>query len=284
MSWWRRNWVDLLLVVLIACVGLGFLALVTRGAPLGFLSRPAPVPAPQAAPRTETVPGPATPSAPAPSPEVEELPTVVAPSPRTATSAAPRAATATPAAPAAPASRAATPTARAAAPRPAVTPGRVPTASDYRVSIGSYADAARAGRLAAAARTAGFPASAVPGSRGLTAVLVGPFDGEAEATTALRRLRATYGDAILYRPRAEAAARPAVPAPGASVYLQVGAFRTADGAAPLLQSLRGAGYAVTVRSSPDGYTRVLLGPVPESAVERIKTELRARDLSPFVSR
>jgi tetratricopeptide (TPR) repeat protein len=140
--------------------------LAPRAVPLGAGAGPATAPAPRA-------------STPAPSPAVQpagegaataELPVVAAPAPRTATAAAPRATRTAP-----PVTRAHPQTDRQAATRPAA--GRPPTAADYRISLGAYADPARAARLVDRVTAGGDRAHVVAGRGGLSTVLVGPLRG-----------------------------------------------------------------------------------------------------------
>ena len=126
-------------------------------------------------------------------------------------------------------------------------------------------------------------------------VVVGPYKTEAAAQTALRRLSSNYPDAVLYRPngtrsRAGTSTTPPVPTPAPAsssnvaaegAYLQVGAFNSSVSATPVLTQLRRAGYPAQLRSSPDGLTRVLVGPLSADTLGRVRAELRRRGYTPF---
>lgn len=132
----------------------------------------------------------------------------------------------------------------------------------------------------------------------MVVVVVGPYTTEAAAQNALKQLRSNYPDAVLYRPngtrsRAVTPTRPSTPPapnpPPASssnvapegAYLQVGAFNSSVSATPVLTQLRRAGYPAQLRSSPDGLTRVLVGPLSADTLGRVRSELRRRGYSPF---
>ncbi len=129
-------------------------------------------------------------------------------------------------------------------------------------------------------------------------VVVGPYTTEAAAQDALKRLSSNYPDAVLYRPngtrsRADTPDKPAAPpAPKPPItssstlateeaFLQVGAFNSSVSATPVLTQLRRAGYPAQLRSSPDGLTRVLVGPLSADTLKRVRSELRRRGYSPF---
>ena len=67
-------------------------------------------------------------------------------------------------------------------------------------------------------------------------------------------------------------------------YLQVGAFKNAASASPLLINLRKAGYSARLRVSGDGVTRVVIGPLTGTPLELARSDLRARGLQPFTIR
>ena len=132
----------------------------------------------------------------------------------------------------------------------------------------------------------------------MVVVVVGPYKTEAAAQNALRRLSSNYPDAVLYRPngtrsRAGTSTTPSpnptpTPAPATSsnaaaegAYLQVGAFNSSVSATPVLTQLRRAGYPAQLRSSPDGLTRVLVGPLSADTLGRVRAELRRRGYTPF---
>jgi cell division septation protein DedD len=184
----------------------------------------------------------------------------------------------------------------AATPTP-TTPSRSQFLSNYRVAVGSFSTQSRANTAAARIRAQGLPAVAVP-SGGMVVVVVGPYTTEAAAQNALKQLSGNYPDAVLYRPngtrsRAGTPTRPSTPPasnpPPASssnaapegAYLQVGAFNSSVSATPVLTQLRRVGYPAQLRSSPDGLTRVLVGPLSADTLGRVRSELRRRGYSPF---
>jgi cell division protein FtsN len=199
---------------------------------------------------------------------------------------------------------------------PAVTPsppsGPPPAASSdpeapYRVSVGAFADPANAERQAAMFRDAGY--SVFTGTQGsLTLVLVGPFESESDARVTVDRIRVGgFGiDPVIYRfdpdaadgpqaaspPAPTAAPVAAAPQPGvdagaapapatAGRYLQVGAFSTGEGAAPLRERLAGLGYAASERRE-DGLIKVLVGPFDDAALSTARAHLAGQGIDSFV--
>ena len=69
-----------------------------------------------------------------------------------------------------------------------------------------------------------------------------------------------------------------------TAYLQVGAFKNAASASPLLINLRKAGYIARLRVSSNGVTRVIIGPLTGTPLELARNDLRARGLQPFTIR
>lgn len=69
-----------------------------------------------------------------------------------------------------------------------------------------------------------------------------------------------------------------------TAYLQVGAFRNAASASPLLIDLRKAGYSARLRVAGNGVTRVIIGPLTGTPLELARSDLRARGLQPFTIR
>ena len=240
LSWWRRNWVDLLMVALILVVVAGFLTLLLRGNVSGLFGRqaaadtgPAPTPAastdrapaasPHSTPNTGTpaassaatppAPGTATPTAANSAPSA----TAIAPANQTK----PAGVKLTPVLPVVPTQPSGAPSAAptttapissgpAAKPR---TPSHEEYFSNYRVGIMASNSPAKAEQVAAGLRAAGEgQALAVPTSNGLTTVVIGPFKEQAVAVATLARVRGRFPDALLYSPR-PAATGPAVTPP-----------------------------------------------------------------------
>ncbi len=189
-----------------------------------------------------------------------------------------------------------------AKPKPAVPTSGVSRSQflkSYRVAVGSFSGSARAHSAASSLRARGLPAVALP-SGGVMIVVVGPYANESAARAALNRVQPSYPDAILYRPdgsRSRAApiastatpsvktppntTQPATTAPDEGAYLQVAAFRNITAATPLLTQLRSSGYPAFLRSSPDGFTRVLVGPLAQDALRRARADLQKRGHQPF---
>jgi cell division protein FtsN len=69
-----------------------------------------------------------------------------------------------------------------------------------------------------------------------------------------------------------------------TAYLQVGAFKNAASASPLLINLRKAGYIARLRVSSNGVTRVVIGPLTGTPLELARNDLRSRGLQPFTIR
>jgi cell division protein FtsN len=69
-----------------------------------------------------------------------------------------------------------------------------------------------------------------------------------------------------------------------TAYLQVGAFKNAASASPLLINLRKAGYTARLRVSSNGVTRVVIGPLTGTPLELARNDLRTRGLQPFTIR
>ena len=193
------------------------------------------------------------------------------------------------------------------------TPARSVYLRSYRVAVGSFTSASGAASVAAKLRAQGFKARALPSGR-VSVVVLGPYSNESTAKTALDGVQGQYPDAILYRPngtklRAQAAPKPtpapseasntvsgetppitaaedvqaaqADIAPATPAYLQVGAFKNVSSAQPLMRKLEGLGYPTTLRTSADGYTRVLVGPLEGDAFKRARSKLRTRGFQPF---
>jgi hypothetical protein len=346
MTWWRRNWVDVLMVALVATVIVGFLALIFRDrlprlfgggtttvvtttpvATAEPMSEPSTADAePEAAPAEEegsanedaavaTTPAsteesdgaPAVDAAPVEEPAANEdaalsddAPVVEAapadkteaeaPAAEAVTESEPTAEETTSGDDQATSAAEAEDTATAA---PSTGPAtRAEYRASYRIAIATFKDQARAERLATKAREAGESRTWAVNTGESSVVLVGPYASLEEAQAAHERVKRTYPDAILYRPNkteatpastgAEASAQATTSQ--ASVTLQLGAFKDPRSADKLIALLDGTGYHVTVRSSPDGFTRVLLGPI--TAEERVKAEaaLKERGITAFASR
>ena len=319
MDWFKRHWVDALMVALIVAVVGGVLALLLRGS--GFGASPPSVTAAQPLKppaSSSTVPPAASPTTTTAAPSSQSTPpapvvAVVAQPPAAAPPAKPVEIAAIPAMATAPSSAKVQPTAPAAQPS-AVTPAspkrpqpanaqreplnyaRADFLRNYRVAIATYSSATRAQSSAARLRSLGYPAQAFSSGSGYI-VVAGPYARESSARNAFNKLRAQgYSDAVLYSPngnreRSANVDKPvSTPGGGGSSpaqlvpelsYLQVGAFKTMRSALPLLERLRGSGFKTLLRSASDGYTRVLVGPFSAALLSDAKQNLSGQGLTPF---
>jgi cell division protein FtsN len=314
LSWLKRNWVDALMGVLIVAVVGGVLALLFRGGP----GQPAATPSPAQPAVSQSAPPPAPLSAPpaAPSPKPVEIPQIPSIEPASAAPSSPAASpSSAPLAASAPTNTAARPTVSSAppsatasttAPREPLTYTRADFLRNYRVALGTYSSATRAGSNAARLRALGYPAQAFSTSGNAYIVVAGPYAREAAARAAYNKLRAQgYRDAVLYKPSGEresavATTKPPTPSsptpapppassPGASpavldeglAYLQVGAFKNTQSALPMLNKLKGSGFKTLLRSAADGFTRVLVGPFDLGRITAARQNLLEQGYSAF---
>jgi cell division septation protein DedD len=286
VNWLRRNWVDALLVALIVAGVGGLLAVLLRG---GFggsnaSTPPTPVTTPNTPPPSSTAitPNPTPPT----TSSTARNPTPQRPTPSTT---APRVVT------------------RAQPAQASSEPGNYSRADflrNYRIAVGTYSSATRAGAAAARLRGLGFPAQAFSSGKAFI-VVVGPYAREASARAAFTKLRQGNPDAVLYSPdgsreraKTSVAAAPTTPpatpraAPGGPggtpmkldqgvAYLQVGAFKDTKSALPLLERLKSAGFKALLRAAADGFTRVLVGPYSPNALSSAKASLSDQGLNPF---
>lgn len=184
---------------------------------------------------------------------------------------------------------------------------RVPLRSDYRITLGTFSNAAAAQNAAAPVQGIGY--TVYPIDLGAQVVAqIGPFADEQSARQALADVQRAYPGAVLYPPRNQPAAAtpapatpsqstspapaatptpatsaPATPAaPSGPTYLQVGAFDRVESAQNLVQQLRDLGYAPTV-SAPEGRkVTVLVGPYENpDALTRTEARLATNGLDSF---
>lgn len=143
--------------------------------------------------------------------------------------------------------------------------------------VGSFGSRENAERLAETLRRQGYPVR-LEASGDLTRVWVGPYSSQARART----IANTLGQ---YQPQVArmAASTPAAPAPepqtepaqSASRFLQVGAFRNAQSAQSVVETVRQAGYPV-VLVEEGGLVKVRVGPLDDASAAA--AALRARGL------
>lgn len=291
MGWLRANWLDALIFLLVAVIMAGVVFFLTGVNPLTAFqggqtaplspskTEPAqPSTKPQATKPQPATPAPVTPK-PRPQPEpglggdAEPVVTVIPSSPEPA----PPAAKPVPAPPKVTDRTTAQPQPSQSNPpqAPAVSVG-ADRGGAWRVVVGSFSDPANANRLAANLRGRGYPVG-LETSAGYTRVWVGPYADPARA-------QAVAGGLGQYSPKVAAMPVPAQPTnppaptqgqPSGGRFLQVGAYRSRESAAPVLAKVREAGYApVLVEES--GLIKVRVGPLDD--VAPAKAALQARGL------
>lgn len=273
MGWIRANWLDALIFLLVAAIMAGVVFFLLGVNPFsGPQGNPAPppvvAPQPQAAPTSpSSEPQTLAPAPPQPQSEPEPVVTLL-PVPQTPTTTSkpvpvpPKVTDRTPASP--------QPTARSAPPsseRPSLS---ADADGSWRVVVGSFGNRANAERLAATLREQGYPVG-LEAAGDLTRVWVGPYSSQGRA-------RAVAGTLEQYQPqvgRVPAAAPTPETTPQAGRYLQVGAFRNAQSAQAVIESVRQAGYPVVLVEEA-GLVKVRVGPFEDTAAAA--ADLRARGL------
>lgn len=298
MGWLRTNWLDALIFLLVAAIMAGVVLFLTgvnpfAGSPGGVTppssvsppapqaQPPAPPLAPQPQPQTAPVtpqPRPQTPPSvrPQPQPEPETVVTVL-PIPQAPTSA-PPVAKPVPAPPkvedkqpqpAQPVTARPAPTPRAERPTLAADAG-----GTWRVAVGSFGNRENAERLAATLRQQGYPVR-LEASGDLTRVWVGPYNSQARARTIANTL-SQYQPQVARTAASTPTPQPQTePAPSAGRFLQVGAFRNAQSAESVVETVRQAGYPV-VLVEEGGLVKVRVGPLDDASAAA--AALRARGL------
>lgn len=285
MGWLRANWLDALIFLLVAVIMAGVVFFLTGVNPLtafqgGQTAPPSPSSVEPVQPSTKpqaTKPQPAnpTPATPKPRPGADSEPvvTVLPSSPEPS----PPAAKPVPAPPKVTDRTAAQPQPPQSNPpqAPAVSVG-ADRGGAWRVVVGSFSDPANANRLAANLRGRGYPVG-LETSAGYTRVWVGPYADPARA-------QAVAGGLSQYSPKVAAVPVPAQPTnplastqgqPSGGRFLQVGAYRSRESAAPVLAKVREAGYT-PVLIEESGLIKVRVGPLDD--VAPAKAALQARGL------
>ncbi len=293
MGWLRTNWLDALIFLLVAAIMAGVVLFLTGVNPFGGSrggqtppsvvapAAPQQAPAPPSQPQPQTAPAapqprPQTPHAAKPEPEtvVTVLPIPQAPatpSPATKPVPAPPKVEDRPSSPAQPE------VARPAPPRPERPNLTADAGGGWRVVVGSFGNRTNAERLAATLRQQGYPVR-LEVSGELTRVWVGPYSSQARA-------RAIASTLSAYQPRVAqiAASSPATPpsqpqteaTPSTGRFLQVGAFRNAQSAQSVVETVRQAGYPV-ILVEEGGLVKVRVGPLDDTSAAA--SALRARGL------
>ncbi|MCX7600727.1 MAG: SPOR domain-containing protein [Meiothermus sp.] len=287
MGWLRTNWLDALIFLLVAAIMAGVVLFLTGVNPFSGSKgealppspaplqaqpsspAPAPEPTPQPVPVAPT-PRPQTPPKPAPQPEPETVVTVL-PVPQAPAS------KPVPAPPKVeePQPQPAQP--ERARPAPAPRPEHPALTADvggsWRVMVGSFGNRENAERLASTLRRQGYPVH-LEVSGELTRVWVGPYSSQARAR-AIANTLSQYQPQVTRTAAREPEVPHAEPAPSASRFLQVGAFRSAQSAQAVVETVRQAGYPVELVEE-GGLVKVRVGPLDDAPAAA--AALRARGL------
>lgn len=252
MGWLRTNWLDALIFLLVALIMAGVVLFLTGVNPFAGQQPSAP-PAQPTPPQTAPVqPQPVTPPNPTPAEKTQSEPVVtVQPIPqaskpvpvppqvssRPSPSEAPKAPVATfPSQPPRP-----TPP-QARRPALAADPG-----GSWWVVVGAFGNPENALRLASGLRSQGYP-TRLEEAGSLTRVWVGPYASQNRAQSVANTL-SPHAPRVTRQP----------PQSPPSRYLQVGAFRSAESAQPVVEAVRRAGYPV-VLVEEGGLIKVRVGP------------------------
>ncbi|WP_117237514.1 SPOR domain-containing protein [Thermus sediminis] len=246
MRWFRENWLDALIFLLIALVAAGIVLYL-----IGINPFARPQAAPPPPPASQPLPVPPQEARP-PEPVVTVIPLPQAPLERPQE------------APPEPRPQEVSP-ARPRAEAPPMTPR---SGGSYRVAVGAFANPENALRLSRELSQKGYPVR-LEAAGNLTRVVVGPYASEPEARQVAEALQA-YG-AQVYRGQG-----PPPPA-GGSLYLQVGAFQREENALALAGRLREMGLPVVL--ARDGFYRVRVGPVSPEERESVEARLAALGLT-----
>lgn len=165
--------------------------------------------------------------------------------------------------------------------RPAPRPERPVLTADaggsWRIAVGSFGNRENAERLATTLRQQGYPVG-LEASGNFTRVWVGPYSSQTRA-------RAIANTLTQYQPQVARIAASASPAPetqpqaeaptGTGRFLQVGAFRNAQSAQSVVQTVQQAGYPV-VLVEEGGLVKVRVGPLDNTSAAA--AALRAKGL------
>jgi len=219
-----------------------------------------------------------------------------------------------------------TPTTTTAGPAPrsggavATSENRIPTRNDYRISLGSFADAAALQSTTAGVSKLGYTVYPIAVARGVVAQ-VGPFATREAAAQALGDIQRALPGALLYPPRnapatsttgsgttgsgssatstpttapstssaetAPAASTPArtstgtEPAASGPVYLQVGAYNSTTAAQTAVARVRDLGLEPSVNAPSGRLVTVVVGPFEGQALTAAEAKLQAGGIDSF---
>lgn len=157
----------------------------------------------------------------------------------------------------------------------------------WRIAVGSFANAANANRLADSLRSRGYPVS-LETSGNLTRLWVGPYSSQGKAQSVANSL-GQYSPKVMSAPSSTTSSQPSTsPNSGSSTtsssptsssstarFLQVGAYKTRESAAPTVEKVKDAGYN-PVLVEENGLVKVRVGPLGDPA--SAKAALRAKGL------
>jgi cell division septation protein DedD len=150
------------------------------------------------------------------------------------------------------------------------------------VVVGSFADPANASRLATGLRNRGYPAG-LETAGGYTRVWVGPYADQTRAQSVAGGL-SQYSPKVVRAPatanpqrQPSSAQSPSAASPGSGRFLQVGAYKSREGATPMLAKVKEAGYdAVLVEEN--GLVKVRVGPLDDVAAAKAALQARGLDV------
>ena len=180
----------------------------------------------------------------------------------------------------------------------------------YRVSVGAFGSRESAEALAVLVRYEGYPVFLAP-EGDLTLVLVGPYNDRAEAEQVAEQIQASdngVDSTLIYTfdpeevPEIEEVSEITDPLPGSfeegvvepqagaeaaraasPLFLQVGAYGSAESMGPQVDRLSELGFKVTPREE-DGLIKLLVGPFGPEELDTARAALMAEGIESFVVR
>ncbi|MCY4355839.1 MAG: SPOR domain-containing protein [Truepera sp.] len=180
----------------------------------------------------------------------------------------------------------------------------------YRVSVGAFGSRESAEALAVLVRYEGYPVFLAP-EGDLTLVLVGPYNDRAEAERVAEQIQASdngVDSTLIYTfdpeevPEIEEVSEITDPLPGSfeegvvepqagaeaaraasPLFLQVGAYGSAESMGPQVDRLSELGFKVTPREE-DGLIKLLVGPFGPEELDTARAALMAEGIESFVVR
>lgn len=291
MGWLRTNWLDALIFLLVAAIMAGVVFFLTGVNPLSAIGGGQPqtsAPAPSTSKPTPQTKPQANPKPQAQSDANSNPETVVTVVPVTPAQPAQPEPKPVPAPPKVGDNASAPPQANAQPQTPSVS-ANPDQGGAWRIAVGSFAQAANANRLAASLRSQGYPVS-LETSGNLTRLWVGPYSSQGKAQSVADGL-SQYSPKVMSAPAGSAnqgqstsssnsgpsttSSSPSTATTRAARFLQVGAYKTRESAAPAMERVKDAGYN-PVLVEENGLVKVRVGPLDDPA--SAKAALRARGL------